>query len=259
MFFLKILNLAISASWLIVAVIVVRLLLKKTPRWIFCLLWGLVAIRLICPFSLESALSLIPSSEVIPADIMMDQRPQIDSGVRVIDNAVNPVIESSFAPNIENSVNPMQVVVYVASIVWIMGLVGMCLYAFASYVLLWRRVRVSVITHGNIRECDEVKSPFILGVFHPLIYVPSGMNSETLDLVIAHEEAHLKRKDHWWKPLGFVLLTIFWFNPMIWAAYILFCRDIEYACDEKVIKGKTADYIKGYLTVLIGNSLQRHQ
>ena len=133
--FLKILNLAISASWLIVAVIVVRLLLKKSPRWIFCLLWGLVAIRLICPFSLESALSLMPSSEVIPADIMMDQRPQIDSGMRVIDNAVNPVIEGSFAPNIENSVNPMQVVVYVASIVWIMGLVGMCLYAFASYVL----------------------------------------------------------------------------------------------------------------------------
>ena len=255
--FLKILNLAISASWLIVAVIVVRLLLKKSPRWIFCLLWGLVAIRLICPFSLESALSLIPSSEVIPADIMMDQRPQIDSGMRVIDNAFNPVIEGSFAPNIENSVNPMQVVVYVASIVWIMGLVGMCLYAFASYVLLWRRVRVSVITHGNIRECDEVKSPFILGVFHPLIYVPSGMNSETLDLVIAHEEAHLKRKDHWWKPLGFALLSVYWFNPLCWVAYILLCRDIEAACDEKVIGDKDTEYMAAYSQALLDCSKHR--
>ena len=141
--FLKTLNLAISASWLIVAVILVRLLLKKTPRWIFCLLWGLVALRLICPFSLESALSLIPSSEAIPADITMDRRPQINSGVRVIDNAVNPVIERNFAPSIENSVNPMQVVVYVASIIWIIGLVVMCIYAFVSYVSLRKRVRAS--------------------------------------------------------------------------------------------------------------------
>ncbi len=255
--FLKILNLAISASWLIVAVIVVRILLKKVPKWIFCLLWGLVAIKLICPFSLESALSLIPSSEVVPADIVIDQKPQIDSGMRVIDNAVNPVIESNFAPNVENSVNPMQVVVYVASIVWIMGFAGLCIYAFLSYVLLWKKVRTTVAIRGNVRECDEVQSPFILGIFCPLIYVPSGMKSETLDLVIAHEEAHMKRKDHWWKPLGFALLSVYWFNPLCWVAYILLCRDIEAACDEKVIRDKDREYIAAYSQALLDCSIQR--
>lgn len=255
--FLNILNLAINASWLILAVIVARMLMKKAPKWTNCLLWGMVAIRLICPFSLESAMSLLPSGKVVPENIVMEQQPHIDSGLRIIDNAVNPVIESTFSPSITDSVNPMQVVVAIAAVVWVIGMFALLLYAFASFVLLKRKVRASLIVSGKVRECDEVSSPFILGIIRPVIYVPSGMNDKTLELVIAHEEAHLKRHDHWWKPLGFVLLSVYWFNPLCWIAYILLCRDIEAACDEKVVRNKDRDYIASYSQALLDCSSQR--
>ena len=222
--FLKILNLTINASWLILAVIAARLLLKKAPRWISCLLWGLVAVRLLCPISLESVLSILPSAKVVPENIEMVQDPHIDSGVRIIDNAVNPVIEKSFSPDAVSSVNPMQVVVFMGSILWLTGMTVMLLYALISYILLRRKVRASVAMYDRVKECDEVDSPFILGIFRPEIYVPSGIDENTLELVIAHEEAHLKRHDHWWKPFGFGLLAIYWFNPLCWVAYVLLCR-----------------------------------
>ena len=255
--FLKILNLTINASWLILAVIAARLLLKRAPRWISCLLWGLVAVRLLCPISLESVLSILPSAKVVPDNIEMVQDPHIDSGVRIIDNAVNPVIEKSFSPDAASSVNPMQVVVFMGSIIWLTGMTVMLLYALISYILLRRKVRASVAMNDRVKECDEVDSPFILGIFRPEIYVPSGINEDTLELVIAHEEAHLKRHDHWWKPFGFVLLAIYWFNPLCWVAYILLCRDIEAACDEKVIKDKDREYMAAYSQALLDCSVNR--
>jgi len=255
--FLKILNLSINTSWLILAVVAARLLLKKAPRWISCLLWGLVAVRLLCPISLESVLSILPSAKVVPDNIEMVQDPHIDSGVRIIDNAVNPVIEKSFSPNAASSVNPMQVVVFMGSIIWLTGMTVMLLYALISYILLRRKVRASVAMNDRVKECDEVDSPFILGIFRPEIYVPSGINEDTLELVIAHEEAHLKRHDHWWKPFGFVLLAIYWFNPLCWVAYILLCRDIEAACDEKVIKDKDREYMAAYSQALLDCSVNR--
>ena len=255
--FLKILNLSINASWLILAVIAARLLLKKAPKWIICLLWGLVAIRLLCPFSLESVLSLVPSREVVPENIEIVQNPHIESGVRIIDNTVNPVIEKSFSPEITSSVNPMQVVVYVASVIWLVGMTIMLLYALISFILLKRKVRASIMISDRVQECDEVRSPFILGLIRPVIYVPSGMDERTLELVTAHEEAHLKRHDHWWKPMGFMLLSVYWFNPLCWIAYILLCRDIEAACDEKVIQDKDKDYVASYSQALLDLSYQR--
>lgn len=255
--FLKILNLSINASWLILAVIAARLLLKKAPRWISCLLWGLVAVRLLCPISLESVLSILLSAKVVPENIEMVQDPHIDSGVRIIDNAVNPVIEKSFSPDAASSVNPMQVVVFMGSIIWLTGMVVMLLYALISYILLRRKVRASVAMNDRVKECDEVDSPFILGIFRPEIYVPSGIDENTLELVIAHEEAHLKRHDHWWKPFGFVLLAVYWFNPLCWVAYILLCRDIEAACDEKVIKDKDREYMAAYSQALLDCSVNR--
>ncbi len=255
--FLKILNLSINASWLILAVIAARLLLKKAPRWISCLLWGLVAVRLLCPISLESVLSILPSAKVVPDNIEMVQDPHIDSGVRIIDNAVNPVIEKSFSPDAASSVNPMQVVVFMGSIIWLTGMTVMLLYALISYILLRRKVRASVAMNDRVKECDEVDSPFILGIFRPEIYVPSGIDENTLELVIAHEEAHLKRHDHWWKPFGFVLLAVYWFNPLCWVAYILLCRDIEAACDEKVIKDKDREYMAAYSQALLDCSVNR--
>lgn len=255
--FLNILNLTINASWLIAAVILARLLLKKAPKWISCLLWGLVALRLLCPVSLTSALSLLPSAKVVPGNIEMVQDPHIDSGVKIIDNAVNPVIERSFSPDVTSSVNPMQVVVSVATFIWLAGVAVMLIYALISFILLKRKVRASVTLGDKLMECDEVDSPFILGIIHPVIYVPSGVNEKTLELVIAHEEAHLKRHDHWWKPLGFALLAVYWFNPLCWAAYILLCRDIEAACDERVIRDKDSEYMAVYSQALLDCSVKR--
>lgn len=255
--FLNVLNLTINASYLILAVIVVRLILKKAPKWIHCLLWGLVAVRLICPFSLKSALSLLPSEKTVPENIEMTQVPQIDSGVRIIDNAVNPVIGSTFSPTVADSVNPMQVIVYIAGVIWIVGMLAMLIYAIISYILLKRKVRASVDITDRVKECDEVKSPFILGLIRPVIYVPSGLDIEIFELVTSHELAHLKRLDHWWKPLGFILLSVYWFNPLCWIAYILLCRDIEAACDEKVIEDKDKDYIVSYSEALLDLSVSR--
>ena len=257
--FLKILNLSYSASWLILAVLIVRLLLKKAPKWINCLLWALVAVRMILPFSLESAMSLLPSKEVLPADIQSTDVPHIESGIYAINNTVNPVIADTFAPAEVSSVNPMQVVVSVLCIVWVAGILTMTLYAFISFVKIKRSVREAAILEKGIMECDDVKSPFILGIFRPVIYVPSGMDSETLELVLAHEKAHMKRRDYIWKPLGYALLSVYWFNPLSWIAYILLCRDIESACDEKVIRDKSSDYMAAYSQALLDCSIQRRR
>ena len=255
--FLKILNMALNASWLILAVMAARLLLKKAPKWITCLMWALVAFRLVCPVSLKSVVSLLPSGEVIPESIVMDQNPHIYSGIRVIDNTVNPVVSGALAPDPSSSANPMQVVVFAAGIIWASGLVLMLVYALISYLMIRRKVRISAPISDGVRESDDVRSPFILGMMRPVIYVPSGMDNETLEYVTAHERAHLRRNDHLWKPLGFILLSVYWFNPLCWAAYILLCRDIEAACDEKVISDKDRDYMAAYSQALLDCSIQR--
>ena len=255
--FIKILNMSLSASWLILAVMVLRLLLKKAPRQSMCLLWGLVALKLIIPFSPESVLSLIPSNEVIPDNITMESHPHINSGIVYIDTAVNPVMESNLSPRIGDSVNPMQVVAHIAGIIWCIGVICCLAYALISFIRLKMKVRASKKIGRNIYACDEVVSPFILGILRPVIYIPSGMGRETTDYVIAHENAHLKRGDHFWKPLGFIILSVYWFNPLCWVAYILLCRDIEYACDEKVIRDKDNEYVNSYSQALLDCNAQR--
>ncbi len=255
--FLKIINLSYSASWLILAVIVVRLLLKKAPGWVSCLLWALVALRLMIPFSFQSALSLLPSSEVVPADIQAEEAPHIETGIYVFNSTVNPVMEEALAPAETDSVNPMQVIVEILCIVWAAGIFTMAVYAIFTYAKIRRSVRESAPLEKGVMECDEVRSPFILGILRPVIYVPSGMDGETLKLVLAHEKAHIKRRDYVWKPLGFALLSVYWFNPLSWIAYILLCRDIESACDEKVIKDKNGEYIAAYSQALLDCSVQR--
>ena len=255
--FLKILNMSITASWLILAVIIVRPLLKKAPKWIVCFLWGFVAIRLICPFSFESVLSLIPSSETIPSNIALQHEPAINSGITIVNETVNPIIAESFTPAVGNSVNPLQIVIPILTVIWFTGVVVMLAYALISYLKLKKEVSACVPVGGNIFACDEVKAPFILGVFKPIIYVPSSMKGETLKHVIAHENAHLQRRDHWWKPLGFLLLSLYWFNPLCWIAYILLCRDIEMACDEKVIRDMKKDEVAAYSQALLDCSFSR--
>ena len=256
--FLKLLNLSISASWLVLAVLVLRLISKRSPKWVNVLLWGIVALRLVLPFSIESALSLIPSAETVsPAAVQFDPAPTITSGVSVIDNAVNPSLSEHFAAVPTASVNPLYVWTEIAGWVWLIGLGAMLLYALVSYLRLRRRVSVSLPIQDHIYLCDAISSPFILGVVKPRIYLPSGLDEVQRQNVLAHEQAHLARRDHWWKPLGFALLAVYWFNPVLWLAYTLLCRDIELACDERVIRTMDESAVKTYSTVLLACSMPR--
>ena len=256
--FLKLLNLSISASWLVLAVLVLRLISKRSPKWVNVLLWGIVALRLVLPFSIESALSLIPSAETVsPAVVQFAPAPTITSGVSVIDNAVNPSLSEHFSAVPTASVNPLYVWTEIAGWVWLIGLGAMLLYALVSYLRLRRRVSVSLPVQDHIYLCDAISSPFILGVVKPRIYLPSGLDEVQRQNVLSHERAHLARRDHWWKPLAFALLAVYWFNPVLWLAYTLLCRDIELACDERVIRTMDESAVKTYSTVLLACSMPR--
>lgn len=256
--FLKLLNLSISASWLVLAVLALRLVLRRAPKWVNVLLWGMVALRLVLPFSVESALSLIPSAETVsPAVVQFDPAPTITSGVNIIDNAVNPSLSEHFAAAPTMSVNPLYVWTEIAGWVWLIGLGAMLLYALVSYLRLRWRVSVSLCVRENIYLCDAISSPFILGVVKPRIYLPSTLDEVQQQNVLSHERAHLTRRDHWWKPLGFALLAVYWFNPVLWLAYALLCRDIELACDERVIRTMDESAVKTYSAVLLACSMPR--
>ncbi|MCR4650052.1 MAG: M56 family metallopeptidase, partial [Lachnospiraceae bacterium] len=261
--FLKILNLSLVAGWMILAVLLIRLFLKKAPKWVSCILWALVALRLLLPFSIESALSLIPSSEVISADIVTsDAVPEIHTGLEFVNNTINPVVEETFPVSYEAKRSPLQIIVSVVSYVWIAGVAGMLIYSLISFISLKKSVNTAVpLSKGEtrIRISDDLNSPFVLGIFRPIIYVPSGLDKQTFDYVIRHEKAHIKRGDHFWKPLGFVLLSVYWFNPLCWIAYVLLCRDIEAACDEKVIKNKDKNFMAEYSQALLDCAVQRRR
>ena len=255
--FLKIINMSISASWLVLAVLILRFVLKKAPKWINVLLWGIVAIRLICPFSFESPLSLIPSAETIPLNIGMDSTPTINSGISAINNAVNPIISQSNTPMAGASINPLQITIGIYEYIWIFGMIALALYTAISYWRLHRKVDTAVRYKDNIFQSENVSSPFVFGIIKPRIYLPFKMNGQDLEHVVAHEHAHIRRKDHWWKPFGFLLLTIHWFNPLMWMAYVLLCRDIELACDEKVIKELGNEQRGDYTQALVACSINR--
>ena len=255
--FLKVVNMSISASWLILAVLLIRFALKKAPKWVNVLLWAIVAVRLICPFSIESALSLIPSVETISPEIMMDWTPEISTGVSSIDKVVNPIITETFTPEPIASANPLQLLIPVLAIIWAIGVAVLLIYTAVSYWRLRRKVSEAVILRDNIFQSENVSSPFVLGIIKPRIYLSYHMEEQDLAHVVAHEQAHIKRRDHWWKALGFLLLTIHWFNPLMWVAYVLLCRDIELACDEKVIKELGNEQRADYSKALVSCSVNR--
>ena len=247
--FLRILNLSFSATWVVLAVVIARLLLKKAPRRLICALWALVALRLLFG-GLEAPFSLIPSTELIPPDSLFDETPAIESGIDSIDRLVNPVYSESLRPTPGASVNPLQVWLAVFANLWILGMASMTVWAGISILRVRRQVR-EALPAGDFWLCDRISSPFIFGLFRPRIYLPSDLPEASRTHVLAHERAHLRRRDHWWKPLGFALLTVNWFNPAIWLAYLLLCRDIELACDERVIQSFTAEEKKAYSAALL--------
>ena len=254
--FLKIVNMSISASWVVIAVLTLRFCLKKAPKWVNVLLWGIVAARMVFPFSIESVLSLIPSAETISPTVMMEQTPSVQTGVPALNHVINPVISSSFTPAPGASANPLQIWIPILTGIWLFGIAALFLYSAVSYWRLHRKVCEAVILRGNIYQSEKVCSPFVLGIIRPKIYLPYHMDSREMGHVIAHEQTHICRRDHWWKPLGFLLLTIHWFNPLMWLSYVLLCRDIELACDEKVIgemgNEQRADYTQALVTCSVG-------
>lgn len=255
--FLKIVNMSISASWLVVAVLILRLVLKKAPKWVNVLLWGIVAVRLICPFSFESALSLIPSAETFPEKIISGPSFDVQTGITPIDNRINDYLGDRYFEGVTVPTNNGNNVMTILTIVWIIGILLLATYTIISYQRLNRKVDTAVHYKDNIFQSENVSSPFVLGIIKPRIYLPFNMNGQDLEHVVAHEQAHIRRKDHWWKPLGFFLLTIHWFNPLMWLAYVLLCRDIELACDEKVIKGLSNEQRADYTQALVACSVNR--
>ena len=255
--FLKIVNMSISASWVVIAVLTLRFCLKKAPKWVNVLLWGIVAARMVFPFSIESVLSLIPSAETISPTVMMEQTPSVQTGVPALNHVINPVISGSFTPAPGASANPLQIWIPVLAGIWLFGIAALFLYSAVSYWRLRRKVCEAVILRGNIYQSEKVCSPFVLGIIRPKIYLPYHMDSREMDHVIAHEQTHIRRKDHWWKPLGFLLLTTHWFNPLMWLSYILLCRDIELACDEKVIRKMSNEQRADYTQALVACSVDR--
>ena len=255
--FLEIVNRSIAASWIVIAVLILRFCLKKAPKWVNVLLWGIVAVRLIFPFSIESALSLIPSAETVSPSIMMETAPSVQTGVPALDQVINPVIDHSLAPAPGASANPLQIWLPVLPVIWLWGVAALFLDSAGCYRRLRRRVCEAVILRDNIYQSENVCSPFVLGIIRPKIYLPYHMDKREMDHVIAHEQTHIRRRDHWWKPLGFLLLTVHWFNPLLWLGYILLCRDIELACDEKVIREMGSEQRADYTQALVSCSVSR--
>ena len=257
-FFLSIVNMSISASWIVLAVLLLRLLLKKAPKWITVLLWGIVAIRLICPFSIESVMSLIPSAETI-TKAPNAPRPHFESGVTIIDNQVNDYLGGHYYEGVTRPTGHFVDITTILAIVWLVGIVVLLTYTIISYFRVKNKIGTAVLLRDNIYQSENVVSPFVLGIIKPKIYLPFNMNEQDMEHVIAHENAHIHRKDHWWKPFGFLVLTLHWFNPLMWLGYVLLCRDIELACDEKVVKEfnneQKADYSQALLTCSVNRRI----
>ena len=221
-FFTQLVRQSLTGGWIILALLLLRPLIKKLPRWISCLLWALAAVRLVMPFSLESKMSLVPQQIAATTQIT-----PIIANIPISQPAVQAA-----APAAAQHVSWQELL----PVLWLMGGAIMAIYALVSYIRILKRVQVSIRVGDKLYLCDQVRSPFILGIFRPRIYLPSDMDEATTRLVLSHERSHLRRGDHLWKPLGYALLCLHWFNPLCWAAYLLFCRDIEQACDEAVVK-----------------------
>ena len=254
--FLELLNRSITAGWLILAVILIRLLFRRAPKWVTGCLWILVAVRLVIPFSVESVYSLIPRTETVPYEILYSETPAVDTGVEVLDLLVNHSLESS-VPNPGDSVNPLQIAAALSSVVWLAGMTVLLLSAAVSYILLRHNVRTAVRLRENIRQSEHIATPFVLGMFRPTVYLPFSVEDADAEYIIAHEKAHIRRGDHLIKPLAYLLLSVYWFNPLMWAAYILLCRDIELACDERVIRNMDAEARRTYSRILLEFSMKQ--
>ena len=255
--FLAAVNRSIAAGWAILAVCLLRLPLRRVPRWIPVLLWGIVAVRLVCPLTPESVLSLIPSAETVSPGILTGAVPPLQSGFPLLDTAAAYAVSGTLSPGPASA--PLQTGMAAAAAIWLIGAAALLLYAAVSTLRLKQKVRTAVRLRDNLFQSEQVTSPFVLGLFRPRIYVPFGMEEATLRHVTVHEQAHIRRRDPLWKFLGFLLLAAYWFQPLLWLAYALFGRDLELACDERAVRGMTAAQRAEYSEALLSCSIRRHR
>lgn len=254
--FLSFVNRSITAGWLILPVLCLRWCLRNfRSKDLICILWGLVGLRLALPFSLPTPFSLVPSAQTIPTDIMYASSPAIDTGLSTLNQTVNPMLSASFSPDPATSANLLQILLALAALIWVIGIALFALYALISLLRLRHRLAEAVPVGENVWVCDHIASPFLLGLMHPRIYLPSSLDPQTAASVIAHEHAHLVRRDPIWKAVGFVLLALYWFHPLVWVAYVLFCRDMELACDARATRDFSPAERKTYAEALLACSL----
>ena len=257
--FITILNMSLTASYVALAIILIRLLLKKAPKIFSYVLWGILLFRLICPFSFESSLSLIHSkSNAIPKDIIYTQNPSINTGVETLDKVVNTTIQNSL-PSVrpEYSFNPMGVILWIGSNIWIIGMIIMLFYGVLSYIKLKHRLVTATLIKGNIYETDLIKTSLVFGFVRPKIYMPVGLKDKEFDYILKHEQVHIKRRDYLIKPVAFIALAIHWFNPIIWLSFILMVKDMEMSCDENVMKYSKEDIRGDYSNSLLSISIKQ--
>ena len=260
--FITVLNMSLTASYVVLAVIIVRLLLKKAPKIFSYALWAVVLFRLLCPFTFESSLSLIPGkTDAIPHDIVLSPSSSISTGMGMVDNAVNQSIQSSLPavnPNPAASVNPMGIVIEIGALIWIAGIVALLLYSLVSYFRLKRRLSTATLVRDNIFETDRIQTAFVLGLIKPRIYIPTELSGHELAYIIKHEQIHIKRYDYVIKFIAFLALVLHWFNPLIWLAYFLMVKDMEMSCDESVMKESSEDIRAGYSSSLLSISAKQN-
>lgn len=255
--FVSVLNMSISAAWVLLAVLILRLIFKKAPKRITVLLWCIVGLRLIMPFSVESIFSLIPSSETV-SKAWDSPRPNLNSGITVIDNGINNYLEGHYFEGVTRPAGHFTDITTIAAAAWLIGTAALLIYTAVSFFRLKKGLRTAVLLRDNIFQSEKISSPFVFGIIKPKIYLPFGITERDAESVILHEQAHISRRDYLWKPLGFLLLCVHWFNPLMWLAYVLFCRDIEFACDERAIGLLNTDKRADYSEALLNCSAGRH-
>ena len=256
--FSALLNRAVAATLLILAVCVYRALSPKAPKWTRLFLWALAGLRLCLPFSIRSAWSLVPSEKILDYETAQyAAKPEITSGIAALNRAVNPAFGESFAATPVASINPLQVWMHLAGLVWAIGVLALLLAALVSVWKLRRRVQASIELQKGVRLCDAIDTPFLLGLFRPTVYLPSQLSQQERDVVLAHEAAHKTHGDCIWKLLGYGILCVYWFYPPVWLGYALFCRDLELACDERAVKRLSLEEKKRYASVLLSCSVPR--
>ena len=246
--FATILDNAWVAGIMILVIVLIRVFMKKMPKFIYPLLWGLVAVKLLVPFDIHSSFGVLPGEKTIEYSGKENAPVIVNTGLNIVDEGANDFIINTNSPSASaEKWNYYDVCIYI----WLAGIMILLIYMLISYIVVRKVTSQSVVIEKRTSICDEIDSPFLLGIIRPHIFLPSGIEREKYEYILAHENMHIKRGDHIWKTLGFLLLSVYWFNPLCWIAYYLFCKDVEFACDEKVISRQDALWRANYCQTLL--------